>query len=183
MFLLIKKHTDTIIEHTRSLPQETLEFTMKKQVETFSFNPPINLVEEEKWLLAVTSFEATNSVIIMTNENKNFSITIPGHWNPTSAEKTIHKLNKLLEPLSQNDIDLRVEQIKKETIFLNRNYSCPCLGIFKKNTWRIKKTNYNDLEDMVNRMQLTNDEIIDILDLKYIPSKKQALPHIQPCMK
>ena len=31
-------------------------------METFSFSPPINLVEEGKWLIAVTSFEATNSV-------------------------------------------------------------------------------------------------------------------------
>ena len=35
---------------------------------------------------------------------------------------------------------------------------------------RIKK--YNDLEDLVYRMQLTYDEIIDILDLKYIPTKR-----------
>ena len=31
---------------------------------------------------------------------------------------------------------------------------------------------YNDLEDSVYRMQLTNDEIIDVLDLKYIPTKR-----------
>ena len=42
---------------------------MKKQMETFSFNIPINLVEEGKCLLGVTSFEATNSVFNITNEN------------------------------------------------------------------------------------------------------------------
>ena len=31
---------------------------------------------------------------------------------------------------------------------------------------------YNDLEDLIYRMQLTYDEIIDILDLKYIPTKR-----------
>ena len=44
MLLLIKKHTDTLIEQTRTKPQETLEFKMDKQIQTFSFNPPINLV-------------------------------------------------------------------------------------------------------------------------------------------
>ena len=33
---------------------------------------------------------------------------------------------------------------------------------------------YNDLEDLVYRMQLTHDEVIDILDLKYIPTKRKG---------
>ena len=41
-------------------------------MQTLSFNPPINLVEEGKWLLAVSSFEATKSVFIITDENKSF---------------------------------------------------------------------------------------------------------------
>ena len=38
----------------------------------------------------------------------------------------------------------------------------------------LKNSKYNDLEDMVYRFQLTYDEIIklDILDLKYIPTKR-----------
>ena len=79
LLLLIKKHTDTLIEQTRSKPQETLEIKMNKQLQIFSFSPPINLLEEEKWLLAVSSFECTNSVFNITNENKSFSIIIPGH--------------------------------------------------------------------------------------------------------
>ena len=39
---LIKKHTDTLIEQTKTKPQETLEFKMNKQTQTYSFNPPIN---------------------------------------------------------------------------------------------------------------------------------------------
>ena len=45
---------------------------MKKQMETFSFNPPTNLSEEEKWLLTVNSCEAANSVFNTTNENNLF---------------------------------------------------------------------------------------------------------------
>ena len=36
----------------------------------------------------------------------------------------------------------------------------------------MKKAKYNDLEDLVYRMQLIYDEIIDILDLKHIPTKR-----------
>ena len=54
LLLLIKKHTDTLIEQTKTKPQETLEFKMNKQMQTFSFNPPIDLLEEGTWLLAVS---------------------------------------------------------------------------------------------------------------------------------
>ena len=38
----------------------------------------------------------------------------------------------------------------------------------------LKNAKFNDLEDMVYRFQLTYDEIIDILDLKYIPTKRMG---------
>ena len=41
LLLLIKKHTDVLIQQTKTKPQETLEFKMIKQLQTFSFNPPI----------------------------------------------------------------------------------------------------------------------------------------------
>ena len=51
----------------------------------------------------------------------------------------------------------------------------------KYQTWILKKNEileelenvkYNDLEDFVYRFQLTYDEILDILDLKYIPTRR-----------
>ena len=95
LLLLIKKHTNTLTKQTKTRPQETLEFKMDKQ--TFSFSPPTILVEESKWLLAVTSFGCINSVFNITNENNSFSITIPGHWEAKTAPKTIDELNKLIE--------------------------------------------------------------------------------------
>ena len=89
LLLLIKKHTDTLIEQRKTKPQETLVFKKNKQMETFSFSLPINLVEEVKWLLGVTSFECTNSVFNISNENSSFSITIPGHWQTKYAEKLL----------------------------------------------------------------------------------------------
>ena len=173
LLLLIKKHTDTLIQQTRSRPQETLEFKMDKQMQTFSFNPPINLVEEGKWLLAVSSFECTNSVFNITNENNSFSITIPGHWNSKSAEQTIDEVNKLINLRSENDIELHTEQVRKKGLILIEDYSLSSLGIFKQEILEeLKKANYNDVEDLVYRFQLTYDEIIDILDLKFISSKR-----------
>ena len=93
LLLLIKKHTDTLIEQTKKTkPQETLEFKMNKQKENFSLSPPINLGEEGKWLLAVTSFEATNSVFNIKDENNTFSISTPGNWSSRGAAETTHKL-------------------------------------------------------------------------------------------
>ena len=58
LLLLIRKHTDTLIEQTKTKPQEALEFKMNKQMQLFSFSPPINLVEEDKWLLRVLRLSA-----------------------------------------------------------------------------------------------------------------------------
>ena len=173
LLLLIKKHTDTLIQQTKTKPQETLEFKMNKQMQTFSFNPPINLVEEGKWLLAVSSFECTNSVFNITNENNSFSIIIPGHYEDKFAEKTINDLNKLLELKS---LELHVEEVKKrgnKVKIANKEYK---LSDFDNQKYEIieelKNVKYNDLEDLVYRMRLSYYEIMDILDLKYIPTKR-----------
>ena len=110
LLLLIKKHTDTLIEQLKTKPQKFLEFKMNKQMQFFSFNPLINLVEEGKWLLAVSSFEYTNSVFNITNENNSFSIIIPGHYETEFAEKTIDDIKLLLELRSR---ELHVEEVRK----------------------------------------------------------------------
>ena len=110
LLLLIKKHTDTLIEQTRTKPQETLQFKMNKQMQTFSFNPAINLVEEGKWLLGVTSLECTNSVFNITNENNSFSLFIPAHYKTEFGEKMINDLDKLLQLKS---LELHVEEVGK----------------------------------------------------------------------
>ena len=173
LLLLIKKHTDTLIEQTKTKPQETLEFKMNEQMQTFSFNPPINLIEEGKWLLAVSSFECTNSVFNITNENNSFSIIIAGHYQNKSDEKTIDNLNKLLELES---LELHVEEVKKRGNKIKKEDKEFKLSDFdtQKNeiNEELKNAKYNDLEDLVYRMRLSYDEIMDILDLKYIPTKR-----------
>ena len=110
LLLLTKKLTDTLTEQTKAKPQETLEVKMNKQTQMFSSNPPINLVEEGKWLLGLSSLECSISVFNITNENNSFSIIIPGHFQNKSDEKIIDDLNKLLELSS---LELHVKEVRK----------------------------------------------------------------------
>ena len=173
LLLLIEKHTDTLLEQTRTKPQETLEFKMNKQMQTFSFNPPIYLVEEGKVLLGVSSFECTNCVFNITNKNNSFSINIPGQYQTEFVERTIDDLNKLLELKS---FELHVEEVRKRGKKLKIGDNEYKLSDFdtQKNeiVEELKNVKYNDLKDLVYRRQLTYDEIMDILDLKYIPTKR-----------
>ena len=173
LLLLIEKHTDTLIEQTKTKPQETREFKMNKQNQTFSFNPATNLVEEGEWLMAVSLFDCTNSVFNITNENNSFSIIIPGHYETEFAEKIIDYLNKLLELKS---LELHVEEVRKRGIIIKIGDKEYKLSDFANQKYEIieelKKAIYNDLEDLVYRMRLIYDEIMDILDLNCIPTKR-----------
>ena len=130
-----------------------MEIKMNKQMETFSFSPTINLSDERKWLLAVTSFETTNSVFNITLENNRFSFTIPGHWNSKSAEEVIDELNKLLELSSQNDTKIYVTEVRKKRIQLkigDKEYKLSELETQKKEIFEeLKNVKYIDLEDLV----------------------------------
>ena len=154
-------------------PKETLEFKMIRSKQTFSFNPPFNLVEEGKWLLGVSSLEGTNSVFNITNENNFFSITIPGQMEKNSAGKTTDELNKILKLRS---LELDVKEVTKRGNKMKIGDNKYKLSDFKtqKNDIldELGNVKFNDLEDLVYRMQLTSAEIIDILDLKYAPIKR-----------
>ena len=173
MLLLIKKHTDTLIEQTKTKPQETLEFKMNKQMQIILFNPPRNLGAEGKWLLGLSSLECTNSVFNITNENNSFSIIIPGHYQTEFAERMINDLNTLLELKS---LELHAQEVRKRgnKIKIGDNeYKLSDFDTQKNETLEeLRNNKYNDLKDLVYRMQLTYDEIMDILDLKYIYTKR-----------
>ena len=110
LLLLIKEHTDTLIQQKKTKPQEALEFKVKKQTQTFSFSPPKNLFEEDKWMLAVSSFECTNSVLNITDDNNSFSIITTGHWETEFAEKSIDEVNRLL---GLRFLDFHVNEVRK----------------------------------------------------------------------
>ena len=82
-------------------------------MDTLSFSPPVNFTEEGKWLLAVTCFEATNSVYNTLVEKISFSITISGYWFSTGGGSTINKQQKSLELRRQNRMVFHVKQVIK----------------------------------------------------------------------
>ena len=142
-------------------------------MQTFSFNPPINLIEEGKWLMAVSLLECTKSVFNITNENKSFSIIIPGHYQNESDEKTTNDLNKSLELKS---LELHVEEVRKrgnkmkigDNEYKLSDFDIQKIEIFEE----LKNVKYNDLKNLIYRMRLSYYEIMDILDLKNIPTKR-----------
>ena len=68
----IAKSSLDIVENTSSKHQETLEFKMTKQTESFSFEVPLELPEQ--WMMGVTSLEVYNTVYSITEKNNKFEI-------------------------------------------------------------------------------------------------------------
>ena len=141
-------------------------------METFSFNPPKKLFEGGKWLLAVTSFEATNSVFNIADERKSFSNTIPGHWFSRGTAETMNRLRELLRLRAQNDFELYVEEYRKRGNEVKTRENDGKLSDLdtRKNEVieELKNVEYNEPEDMVFRMELLYTEIEYILDRKVI---------------
>ena len=95
--LLNKKHTDTVIEQIMTRPKEKLEVRVNRHLDTFSFFPLFKIIGSQHWLLAVKTFEVCGFVFNLTVENNSFSACVPSHWSFEQAEKTINKLNEILE--------------------------------------------------------------------------------------
>ena len=171
-------------EKTKTKPQGTLDFKLNKQMDTFSFEPPVTFSQEGNWLLSVTGFEAVNSVFKITDQNNSFQNTTTGHWNVNDGEKTNNRLNNLLELTSQNDIELQVKETEKRRFGFGMLEANPRVtngpteggqfGEYKNffsdlDTQKslmneeLKNINYKDLEDMVYRRELPNDETVDKL--------------------
>ena len=74
LLLNIAKSNLDIVENTLSKPQETLEFKMNKQKESFSFDIPLDLPEQ--WMMGVTSLEVYNTVYNITEKNNKFKILL-----------------------------------------------------------------------------------------------------------
>ena len=71
-----------------------LDYEMNKQMRTFSISPPIPLVEEGKWVLAVTS---SGAIIFVFNIKK------------------FIRIKELLEVREENDIELHAAEVRKRT--------------------------------------------------------------------
>ena len=176
----MKKYTDTPIQQTKTKSQDPLEFKLNKHMDHFSFSTPMNLSDEGKGRLAVTIFEATTFNI--TDETNTFSVTTPERWIPDGGEELINKLNGLLELRSQNDIELHVKEVGKRSTRIeleNSGYNLAGFDLFENEILaELSRVKCWDLEDLVFRMQITYDEFVDILDMKYNAgsTNRYALP-------
>ena len=88
----------------------------------------------------------------------------------------INDLNKLLElkslELHEREVGKRGNKIR----IADNEYMLSDFGTQKHEILEeLKKAKYNDLEDLVYRMRLSYDEIMDILDWKYMPTKEQDI--------
>ena len=115
----------------------------------------------------MTFCECTNSVSIITKENNSFSVTILGHWSSRGGAETLHKLQQLLQLRSKNDTKLHVEEVSKRRNQMkigDKEYKISDLDTHKEINKELKIAEYNDLEDMVFRMELTYHEFAEIPD-------------------
>ena len=97
--LLIKKHTDTLVELTKTEPSEMTDFKLKEQMDSFDFNRPVNLKDTESrtdsnWLLPVPRFESSNSAFSITDQKNNFSISVSSQWEE-DGKGTFDRLKEL----------------------------------------------------------------------------------------
>ena len=74
LLLSIAKSNQEIVENTHSKPQETLEFKMTKQKESFLFDIPLQL--NDKWMMGVTNLEVYNTVYNITEKNNTLQILL-----------------------------------------------------------------------------------------------------------
>ena len=123
--------------------------------------------------MAVSLFDCTNSVFNIINENNSFSIIVLGHYKTEFAEKVINDLKELYELKS---LELHVEAVRKRGNIIkiaDKEYKLSDLDNQKNEILEeLRNVKYNDLRDLIYRMQLTFNESIDILDLEYVPTKR-----------
>ena len=185
LLLLYKKHTDTLIEQPKTKPQETLDFQLNKQLQNF-FTFTVNKLDckESKWLLGVVSFEATNCVFIIIEENNSFSNSIPGPWRFLNflEDGIIDKLKNLLNHRSQIDIELHVKEVKRRGNQIGiggEEYTLSDLDSSRKEIFEEIKSAINHvLEISVYRMGLTYDENVDVLHINFLRSER--IDYIRP---
>ena len=88
-------------------------------------------------------------------------------------KKIIDEVNRLLELRS---LDLHVNEVRKRRHIIkigDKEYKLSDFDIQKYEIIEeLKNVKNTDIGDLVYRMQLTYDEIIDVLDLRYISTKR-----------
>ena len=108
LLLLITKNCETLVQQTHRKPEETLEFKMLKQRETFHFNPPIQTKGE--WMLGLIDPGVYNSIFNITKENNKFEL-----YSDTFDEFSFEELKDELEEI-HNITNITDSHLEDETL-------------------------------------------------------------------
>ena len=157
LLLSIAKSNQEIVENTHSKPQETLEFKMNKQKESFSFDIPLELPEQ--WMMGVTSLEVYNSVYNITNKNNSFQIQL-----------TDEQLNGIDTKLAMN-----IEYLHKTN---QPDFNKTVYGLINttfKNKKKLLKNDLDKIKDIINQHESENVlnklKIFEVIDLPIMNEK------------
>ena len=143
LLLSIAKSNLDIVENTLSNPQETLEFKMKKQKESFSFDIPLEL--PEKWMMGVTSLEVYNTVYNITEKNNKLKILLRKDQLDILAFD--FELVKKVEYLYKTSVKRGISNIEKIIKLIVNNYTTkPSLT----------KEDFDTLTELINLVNLEN---------------------------
>ena len=110
------------------------------------------------------------------------TITLPNvtsiSLSPEGGDKTINKLSELIKLRSQNEIKLHVKGVEKRGTRIeqgNRGYTLAGFGhVQSESNAEIRIVENVDFADMVYRMELSNDEYMDILERNNDPSIRKS---------
>ena len=163
LLLNIAKSNQEIVENTHSKPQETLEFKMNKQKESFSFDVPLELPEQ--WMMGVTSLEVYNSVYNITNKNNSFQIQLTDEQLNGIDTKLVMNIEYLHRTKQSNFVKTVFNLI--DTSFKNKkkllkNY----LDKIKYIISQYKNEEWLNIDEntkfLVNTIQISSFETIDL---------------------
>ena len=123
LLLNIAKSNQEIIGNTHSKPQETLEFKMTEEKESFSFDVPLEL--NEQWMIGVTSLEVYNTVYNITNSNnKRKMLLIDEQLTEHEVDfELVRNIKSLYEFYNLEHHDTYHEFVEKVITILTSSYS------------------------------------------------------------
>ena len=161
LLLSIAKSNLDIVENTLSKPQETLEFKMNKQKESFSFDIPLDLPEQ--WMMGVTSLEVYNTVYNITEKNNKIKLfeTEQNLKEYKIATDFMSMIKKLYETSNKGISD--IEEIKK------------LINDVKFKKVKFPKNYYDELEKIIDQINQNFKDKTNILDLNGIGSVSNCL--------
>ena len=144
LLLSIAKSNQEIAENTHSKPQETLEFIMTKQKESFSFD--VSLLLPEKWMMGVTSLEVYNTVYNITEKNNKLEILL------TEQQLEEHRVDTELVPKIKDLYETSDDKfIEKTNTLITNSYT--------KKKKKLTRKDFNQLKDLIEVFNYPDQQI------------------------